>query len=86
MERKFRTSHRGIAAYLITKGYEIIRGEKGTNKSGRESIYLEFDIDPTSGREMGDAFFNGGLHGNLKEFYDAQYKVNKSVYETKNGE
>lgn len=81
MQRKYRTSHLGIAAYLVTKGYQIVRFERGQNRSGYECTYMEFDIDQYGGKQMGDAFFDGGVHGNLKEFYEALGNVRKQRME-----
>lgn len=83
MDRKYRTSHQGIAAYLVMQGYEILRMEEGTNKQGRRTTYIEFDVDQATGRQMGDAFFDGNVNGNLKQFCDAQAKVRKQLYEAR---
>lgn len=83
MERKYRTTHRGIAAYLITQGYNIVRLQPGTNKVGRQVTYIEFDVDPTTGRQMGDTFFDGNVSGNLRQFYDAQGKVRQELYQAR---
>lgn len=84
MERKYRTNHQGIAAYLVTLGYEMLRGIPGTNpKTNRPSVSIEFDVDPTTGRQRGDEFYNGNATGNLKAFYDATFEVRKVVHETR---
>lgn len=83
MERKYRTSHQGIAAYLIMQGREILRLENGKNKQNRPTVYFEFDVDQQTGRDMGDAFFEGAANGNLKQFYDALMQVRQKVYEAR---
>ena len=84
MERKYRTTHQGIAAYLVMQGYEILRVEPGTNpKTGRPNVTIEFDTDYETGRQMGDAFYNGQVNGNLKEFNDAQFKVREKLREVR---
>ncbi len=85
MERKYKTSHQGIAAYLITQGYEIERTEQGENKEGKPRTNMEFNIDQATGRQMGDAFFDGGVHGNLKEFHDASFKVRDALFKARAG-
>ncbi len=56
MDRKYRTSHQGIAAYLLTKGYEVERTEPGTTKAGKPCVNIEFNVDQATGRQMGDSF------------------------------
>lgn len=86
MERKYRTTHRGIAAYLLTKGYQILRATPGVNpKNNRPNVTVEFDIEQQTGRDMGDAFFDGGVHGNLKDFYDKLQEVGDVIYKAKGG-
>lgn len=84
MDRKYRTAHQGIAAYLVTQGIEILRYIPGVNpKTNRPNVNIEFDIEQTEGRRMGDAFFEGNVHGDLKQFYDALQTVRQKVYDSK---
>ncbi len=84
MERKYNTTHKGIAAYILTKGYEIERVTPGTNpKTGRPNCKIEFNVDQQSGREMGDAFFDGNVHGDLKAFYDKLNEVGHEIYKAR---
>jgi hypothetical protein len=84
MERKYTTTHKGIAAYLLTKGIELLRTTAGTNpKTNKPNCRMEFDIDQTSGREMGDAFFDGNVHGDLKQFYDKLNEVGHEIYKVR---
>lgn len=83
MDRKYRTSHQGIAAYLVTQGYEILRTENGQNKEGKPRVTIEFDLDQATGKEMGDAFFNGQVHGDLKAFHDAGYTVRDEIFKAR---
>lgn len=82
--RKYRTAHLGIAAYMVMMGYEILRAVPGTNrKTNRPNVNLEFDVDYEDGRRMGDAFYEGTVNGNLKEFADAQFVVRDKIREAK---
>lgn len=84
MDRKYSTTHKGIAAYLLTKGYQILRATPGTNpKTQRPNVRIEFDVDNETGRSMGDAFFDGNVHGDLKQFYDACNEIGNTIYEAK---
>lgn len=83
MQRKYRTSHQGIAAYILSQGHETERLEQGTTKAGKPTTFIEFDMDAQSGREMGDAFFNGQVHGNLKAFYDCLMVVKQRIWDNK---
>lgn len=86
MDRKYSTTHKGIAAYLLTKGYEIERVTPGTNpKNGRPNCKIEFNVDQDTGRSMGDSFFEGGVHGDLKEFYDKLSVVGNEIWKAKGG-
>lgn len=81
MERKYRTSHQGIAALLVMQGYDILRAEQGTDRNGRSRIYLEFDTDAYTGKQAGDELINDQARGSFKRFYDAQYTVRQKVRE-----
>jgi len=83
MDRKYKTSHQGIAAYLLTKGYDILRTEQGTNKGGKACTFIEFDVDQTTGRQLGDAFFEGRVNGDLKQFHDACFTIRNTVYDAR---
>ncbi len=86
MDRKYSTTHKGIAAYLLTKGYEIERTTLGTNpKTQRPNCRIEFNVDQQTGREMGDAFFEGNVHGDLKEFHDKLNEVGHAIYKARGG-
>lgn len=84
MERKYTTTHKGIAAYMLTQGYEILRVTPGVNpKNNRPNCTIEFDIDRETGRGMGDAFFEGTVHGDLKQFYDKLSEVGNQIWKAK---
>lgn len=84
MERKYSTTHKGIAAYILTQGHELLRVTPGTNpKTNRPNCRLEFDVDQQTGRDMGDAFFDGNVHGDLKQFYDSLQEVGNKIWEAK---
>lgn len=86
MDRKYSTTHKGIAAYLLTQGYEIERVTPGTNpKTGRPNCKIEFNTDQDTGRSMGDAFFDGNVHGDLKQFYDKLSEVGNQIWKAKGG-
>lgn len=84
MDRKYRTSHQGIASYLKMQGIEVLRTERGRNSKGRDVVYVEFDIDSQAGRELGDAFFDGLATGNLREFHQAEYDIRQLVRQQQN--
>lgn len=84
MERKYKTSHQGIAAYLFLKGFEILRTEMGKSKTGKPCVFMEFNCDQTTGRQMGDTFFDGEAIGNLKEYNEATFQIRQIVYEARN--
>ena len=84
MQFKYRTSNKGIAAYLITKGYEVLRVTEDKNRQGKLCMYIEFDIDQTTGKNLGDTFFNGEAKGDLKAFNDACYEVRQLIYKARN--
>lgn len=84
MDRQYETSNQGIAAYMITQGYEMTSAKNATNKNGKACVKIEFNIDAAEGRRLGDAFFDGEAVGNLKEFHDASFAVRQKVWETKN--
>lgn len=63
MSRKYRTTHRGIAAYLVTKGHKIEKVEKGQNRNSEERTFIYFDISVETGSSIG------------AEYYDAQEVV-----------
>ena len=86
MDRKYSTTHKGIAAYLVTQGYEILRTTQGTNqKTGRPNCRIEFDLNNETGRTMGDAFFDGNVNGDLKTFYEAVNTVGHHIYKARGG-
>lgn len=84
MDRKYSTTHKGIAAYLVTKGYQILRATPGTNpKTNRPNVRIEFDVDQTTGRGLGDDFFDGHVVGDLKTFYEAINTVGHEIYQAR---
>lgn len=86
MDKKYSTTHKGIAAYLLMQGYEIERCEPGTSrKTGRPNVRMEFSLDYDAGRDLGDAFFEGGIHGDLKLFFDKLNDVGQKIWEVRNG-
>jgi hypothetical protein len=85
MERKYFTTHKGVAAYLLTQGYQILRYENSKNRDGRPNVKIEFDVDQATGKQVGDAFFDGHATGNLKAFYDACNQVGHEIWKTKGG-
>lgn len=87
MERKYSTTHKGIAAYLLTQGYEIERVTTGTNpKTGKPNCKIEFNTDQETGRSMGDAFFDGHVNGDLKAFYDKLNEVGHEMWKARGGQ
>lgn len=85
MERKYYTTHKGVAAYLTLKGFQLLRATQGTNREGRPNVKMEFDVDPETGKNVGDEFFDGHAVGNLKEFYDACGKIGQDIWKAKGG-
>jgi hypothetical protein len=83
MERNYRTSHQGIAAYIETQGHDIVHAEPGTNKQGRRVTFFEFQLDHETGRRLGDDFFNDNVEGNIKTFYEALQNVRKKAWEAR---
>lgn len=79
MDRKYFTTHRGVAAILLTKGYDIERvTSEYDQRKGRDVTKIEFNIDVTTGREVGDDFFENRLTIGAKEFYDKMGEVNRA--------
>jgi hypothetical protein len=71
---------------MLMKGYEIERTVPGTNpKTNRPNCTFEFNCDWTTGKSLGDAFFDGSVHANLKEFYDKLMDIGQLVYKAKGG-
>jgi hypothetical protein len=83
MERKYYTTHKGVAGYLVMKGFSVLRCTQENGKDSRPRVKVEFDVDPQTGKEVGDEFFNGGAMGNLKEFYDACGQVGQLMYQAR---
>lgn len=71
MNRKYRTTHRGIAAYLVTKGYQIEKVEKGQNRNGEERTFIYFNMDVDTGSSIG------------AEYYEAQEVVRNRMGEAR---
>lgn len=81
MQRNFKTSHQGVAAYLVSAGYTILNMTDDKTKAGRPVISMEFDINAQEGKALNDDFFNGETHGEYKNFYDAVQKVRQALYD-----
>lgn len=83
-DRKYFTTHKGIAAYMLMQGHFILQCTPGiSKKTNKPNVKIEFDVDAATGRELGDAFFNGEIEGNLKEFYDSLQKVGNEIWKAK---
>lgn len=79
MDRKYFTTHRGVAAILLTKGYEIERiTNEYDNRKGRDVTKIEFNVDVATGRGIGDDFFEGRITIGAKELYDKMGEVNRA--------
>lgn len=81
MQKKYRTTHYGVAAYLLSKGLAIDRLEQGTNRQGKEVVFIEFNTDIPTGKDIADDFFNGTAYGDLKRYHDCLGQIKRSVYE-----
>jgi preprotein translocase subunit SecD len=84
--RNYYTLHQGIAAYLILQGHKITDATASQTKAGRPCVKFEFDVDPQSGRELADDFYNGNANGNLKAFFECLSEVRQTSYNTKNNQ
>lgn len=79
------TTHKGIAAYLLMHGHQIVDITQGTNpKTGRPNSKIEFDCDKSTGRRLGDEFFDGHVEGDLKDFYDKCNEVGSKIWAARN--
>lgn len=81
----YETYHQGIAAYILSKGYEISEIRDGKDKNGKPRQYMQFQIDREEGRRLGDEFHNGLASGNLKNFYDRVYDVRNKLWMARTG-
>lgn len=83
MERKFRTTNQGVAAYLMMQNYDLVRTYVGKNRENKPCTFIELDVDQGTGKEMASAFYDGDVNGNLKEFQDKIYQVRKAIYDAR---
>lgn len=83
MDRNYTTTHQGIAAYIMSKGHQIVDLQATKNKQGRDTTRIELNVDVQLGKDMGDAFYNGDVNGNLKEFYDNLAEVRQAIWKSK---
>lgn len=78
MNRKYFTTHRGVAAILLTKGHDIERiTNEYDDRKQRNVTKIEFDLDVSAGRSIGDDFFENRITIDAKEFYDKMGEVNR---------
>lgn len=79
MDRKYFTTHRGVAAILLTKGYSIERiTSEFDQRKNRQVTKIELDCDVQTGRGIGDEFFDGKMIVDAKGFYDKMGEVNRA--------
>lgn len=85
MNNNYETTHKGIAAYLLMQGHNIVDITAGINKkNGRPNSKIEFDCDRSTGRRLGDEFFDNHIEGDLKDFYDKCNEVGSKIWASRN--
>lgn len=75
-QKNYRTSNQGVAAYCVSKGYEITHVSFGIDRNGVKRKYARFNMDADTGKRLSDEFF-----ATLGDFYNKLSTVRSKFYE-----